>query len=131
MENVRVSIIKEQEKNMKNFYDKLEKALNFLIKQIDYYLQVEDEVKEDYIDKISNTLDSITNLLDRYGYTYNSNIIISFDTESYESILRRYADNFKEYLEDTGSNTETINIDIRNLTGIIDKYNSMIKENLI
>lgn len=118
-------MITEEIKNMKNFYEKIDYALQELV---DRYKDYFDTTKKDRVFALNNfsrDLERISNLLNNYGYTYTPNDMQDVSEEVFEILVCRYLDCFQKFLDDGDSNIETLNVDIKNLLTIVDKHKNV------
>ena len=112
----------EETKQMKVFYEKLDKSLQILI---DRYKNYFDEHKKDRIfilNQFSRDLERISNLLDNYGYTYYPSNVDDVSEDVFEEIVMRYLKSFKSFIDNGDSNIETINVNVKTLMTLIDKH---------
>lgn len=113
-------------KNMKNFYNKLDGSLSYLVNKYRDYTQKEN--KKEILDSLAEDLDKISNLLDNYGYTYRPSNKLDIGNKSFDVMLVRYLNSFQDYLDKGIGEVDTIATDIRTLLSYVDKHRS-IKEN--
>ena len=100
-------MITEEIKNMKNFYEKIDYALQELV---DRYKDYFDTTKKDRVFALNNfsrDLERISNLLNNYGYTYTPNDMQDVSEEVFEILVCRYLDGFQKFLDNGDSNIET------------------------
>jgi hypothetical protein len=118
-------ILYEETKNMKQFYEKIDAALQTLV---DRYKSYFDSIKKDRVfilNNLSRDLERISNLLDNYGYTYTPTDMGDISEGVFEVIIGRYLDGFQKFIDDGDSNLETLNVDIKNLLTIVDKHKNV------
>ena len=113
-------------KDMKNFYNKLDSALSYLINKYRNYTQ--EENKKEVLDNLAKDLDMVSNLLDNYGYTYRPANKLDIGNKSFDVVLVRYLNSFQDYLDKGIGEVETLATDIRTLLSFVDKHRA-IKEN--
>lgn len=118
-------IYEEVSKNYKQFYEKLEMSLNYLINKYYNYFNEDKKEKLFVLEDISKDLDKIINLLDNYGYTFYPSNVDDVSEDNFEEIIMRYLESFKKYVENGDSNVETINVNIKTLAMLIDKHKTI------
>ena len=111
-------------KNYKLFFDKLEYALTELIKRYRVYFDTDKEERPEVLDKFSNDLERVSNLLDNYGYTYFPTNIEDISEGTFETLVDRYLDEFQKYIYGEG-NLETLNVHVKNLLVLVDKHKNI------
>lgn len=118
-------IYEEVSKNYKQFYEKLEMSLNYLIDKYYSYFNEDKKEKLFILEDMSKDLDKIINLLDNYGYTFYPSNVDDVSEDNFEEIIMRYLESFKKYVENGDSNVETINVNIKTLAMLIDKHKTI------
>lgn len=118
-------IYEEVNKNYKQFYEKLEMSLNYLINKYYNYFNEDKKEKLFILEDMSKDLDKIINLLDNYGYTFYPSNVDDVSEDNFEEIIMRYLESFKKYVENGDSNVETINVNIKTLAMLIDKHKTI------
>ena len=118
-------IYEEVSKNYKQFYEKLEMSLNYLINKYYSYFNEDKKEKLFILEDMSKDLDKIINLLDNYGYTFYPSNVDDVSEDNFEEIIMRYLESFKKYIENGDSNVETINVNIKTLAMLIDKHKTI------
>lgn len=118
-------IYEEVSKNYKQFYEKLEMSLNYLINKYYNYFNEDKKEKLFVLEDMSKDLDKIINLLDNYGYTFYPSNVDDVSEDNFEEIIMRYLESFKKYVENGDSNVETINVNIKTLAMLIDKHKAI------
>lgn len=118
-------IYEEVSKNYKQFYEKLEMSLNYLINKYYNYFNEDKKEKLFILEDMSKDLDKIINLLDNYGYTFYPSNVDDVSEDNFEEIIMRYLESFKKYVENGDSNIETINVNIKTLAMLIDKHKTI------
>lgn len=118
-------IYEEVSKNYKQFYEKLEMSLNYLINKYYNYFNEDKKEKLFILEDMSKDLDKIINLLDNYGYTFYPSNVDDVSEDNFEEIIMRYLESFKKYVENGDSNVETINVNIKTLAILIDKHKTI------
>lgn len=118
-------IYEEVSKNYKQFYEKLEMSLNYLINKYYNYFNEDKKEKLFVLEDMSKDLDKIINLLDNYGYTFYPSNVDDVSEDNFEEIIMRYLESFKKYVENGDSNVETINVNIKTLAMLIDKHKTI------
>lgn len=118
-------IYEEVSKNYKQFYEKLEMSLNYLINKYYNYFNEDKKEKLFILEDMSKDLDKIINLLDNYGYTFYPSNADDVSEDNFEEIIMRYLESFKKYVENGDSNVETINVNIKTLAMLIDKHKTI------
>lgn len=118
-------IYEEVSKNYKQFYEKLEMSLNYLINKYYNYFNKDKKEKLFILEDMSKDLDKIINLLDNYGYTFYPSNVDDVSEDNFEEIIMRYLESFKKYVENGDSNVETINVNIKTLAMLIDKHKTI------
>lgn len=118
-------IYEEVNKNYKQFYEKLEMSLNYLINKYYNYFNEDKKEKLFVLEDMSKDLDKIINLLDNYGYTFYPSNVDDVSEDNFEEIIMRYLESFKKYVENGDSNVETINVNIKTLAMLIDKHKTI------
>ena len=118
-------IYEEVSKNYKQFYEKLEMSLNYLINKYYNYFNEDKKEKLFILEDMSKDLDKIINLLDNYGYTFYPSNVDDVSEDNFEEIITRYLESFKKYVENGDSNIETINVNIKTLAMLIDKHKTI------
>lgn len=118
-------IYEEVSKNYKQFYEKLEMSLNYLINKYYNYFNEDKKEKLFILEDMSKDLDKIINLLDNYGYTFYPSNVDDVSEDNFEEIIMRYLESFKKYIENGDSNVETINVNIKTLAMLIDKHKTI------
>lgn len=118
-------IYEEVSKNYKQFYEKLEMSLNYLINKYYNYFNEDKKEKLFILEDMSKDLDKIINLLDNYGYTFYPSNVDDVSEDNFEEIIMRYLESFKKYVENGDSNVETINVNIKTLAMLIDKHKTI------
>lgn len=120
-----MSLLTEEIKDMKRFYDKIEMALDELIKRYGDYF---DTIKKDRVfllNNLSRDLEQISNLLNNFGYTYSPTDMPDMSEDVFEVAIGRYLDGFRKFVEDGEGNLETVNVDIKNLLALVDKHKTI------
>lgn len=118
-------IYEEVSKNYKQFYEKLEMSLNYLINKYYNYFNEDKKEKLFILEDMSKDLDKIINLLDNYDYTFYPSNVDDVSEDNFEEIIMRYLESFKKYVENGDSNVETINVNIKTLAMLIDKHKTI------
>lgn len=118
-------LYEEVSKNYKQFYEKLEMSLNYLINKYYNYFNEDKKEKLFILEDMSKDLDKIINLLDNYGYTFYPSNVDDVSEDNFEEIIMRYLESFKKYVENGDSNVETINVNIKTLAMLIDKHKTI------
>lgn len=118
-------IYEEVSKNYKQFYEKLEMSLNYLINKYYNYFNEDKKEKLFVLEDMSKDLDKIINLLDNYGYTFYPSNVDDVSEDNFEEIIMRYLESFKKYVENGDSNVETINVNVKTLAMLIDKHKTI------
>ena len=118
-------IYEEVSKNYKQFYEKLEMYLNYLINKYYNYFNEDKKEKLFVLEDMSKDLDKIINLLDNYGYTFYPSNVDDVSEDNFEEIIMRYLESFKKYVENGDSNVETINVNVKTLAMLIDKHKTI------
>ena len=118
-------LYEEVSKNYKQFYEKLEMSLNYLINKYYNYFNEDRKEKLFILEDMSKDLDKIINLLDNYGYTFYPSNVDDVSEDNFEEIIMRYLESFKKYVENGDSNVETINVNIKTLAMLIDKHKTI------
>ena len=118
-------LYEEVSKNYKQFYEKLEMSLNYLINKYYNYFNEDKKEKLFVLEDMSKDLDKIINLLDNYGYTFYPSNADDVSEDNFEEIIMRYLESFKKYVENGDSNVETINVNIKTLAMLIDKHKTI------
>lgn len=118
-------IYEEVSKNYKQFYEKLEMSLNYLINKYYNYFNEDKKEKLFILEDMSKDLDKIINLLDNYGYTFYPSNVDDVSEDNFEEIIMRYLESFKKYVKNGDSNVETINVNIKTLAMLIDKHKTI------
>lgn len=118
-------LYEEMSKNYKQFYEKLEMSLNYLINKYYNYFNEDKKEKLFILEDMSKDLDKIINLLDNYGYTFYPSNVDDVSEDNFEEIIMRYLESFKKYVENGDSNVETINVNIKTLAMLIDKHKTI------
>ena len=118
-------IYEEVNKNYKQFYEKLEMSLNYLINKYYNYFNEDRKEKLFILEDMSKDLDKIINLLDNYGYTFYPSNVDDVSEDNFEEIIMRYLESFKKYVENGDSNVETINVNVKTLAMLIDKHKTI------
>ena len=117
--------ILEEIKSNKQFYDKLENALQTLIDRYKIYFDSEKKERRFILDNFVRDLERIANLLNNYGYTYTPTDMLDMSEDTFEVSVLRYLDEFQKFIDSGSSNLETINVMIKNLIVLIDKHKSV------
>ena len=118
-------LYEEVSKNYKQFYEKLEMSLNYLINKYYNYFNEDKKEKLFILEDMSKDLDKIINLLDNYGYTFYPSNVDDVSEDNFEEIIMRYLESFKKYVENGDSNVETINVNIKTLAMLMDKHKTI------
>ena len=118
-------IYEEVSKNYKQFYEKLEMSLNYLINKYYNYFNEDKKEKLFVLEDMSKDLDKVINLLDNYGYTFYPSNVDDVSEDNFEEIIMRYLESFKKYVENGDSNVETINVNVKTLAMLIDKHKTI------
>ena len=118
-------MITEDIKNMKDFYNKLDKALQELIERYKIYFDSNKKDRVFVLNNFSRDLERISNLLNNYGYTYTPNDMADVSEGVFEVLVTRYLDQFQKYIDDGDGNIETLNVDIKNLLTLVDKHKNV------
>lgn len=118
-------IICEEIKNNKEFYEKLETSLQTLIDRYSDYFDSDKKDRVFILDNFERDLERIANLLNNYGYTYTPTDMVDVSENSFETIVNRYLDEFRKFIDTGEGNIETINVDIKNLLILIDKHRTV------
>ena len=118
-------ILQEIDRNYKNFYEKLDMSLNYLVNTYYDYFDSDKKERIFVLNHFAEDLEKISNLLDNYGYTYNPANVEDVSEGDFEIIVTRYLDGFKKYLDDGESNIETINVNIKTLLYLVDKHKNI------
>lgn len=106
-------------KDMKVFYDKLDKVLETILKYRDI-VDMRGERRASRIEELEYLLNKTSNLFDNFGFTYRPTLAKRPDTEEFNTTLSRYLDGFQDYLDRGSLVPETLAVDIRNLIYLID-----------
>jgi hypothetical protein len=117
----------EDIKNMKVFYEKIDKALQILVNRYKDYF---DTIKKDRVfalNNLSRDLERISNLLNNYGYTYTPTDMSDVSEELFEILVGRYMEGFQDFIDDGDGNLETLNVDIKNLLTLVDKHKNVLE----
>lgn len=118
------TILNEMTVNMKEFYDKLEYALKFIIDKYEDFYNKNDAEKEELLKSLVIDLERFSNFFDNYGYTRQPIDPIDLSGGDINKVINRYITTFKDYLKYNESNVETINISVKQLLTILDKNKS-------
>lgn len=118
-------MITEDIKNMKDFYNKLDTALQELIERYKIYFDSNKKDRVFVLNNFSRDLERISNLLNNYGYTYTPNDMADVSEGVFEVLVTRYLDQFQKYIDDGDGNIETLNVDIKNLLTLVDKHKNV------
>lgn len=115
-------ILEATTKNYKQFYEKVDMALNYLVKKYYKYIQSDKKERLFILEDLSKDLDKVSNLFNNYGYTAMPSNVDDVSEEVFEELIQRYFDSFKDYVENGSSNLETININVKTLSILVDKH---------
>ena len=118
-------IICEEIKNNKEFYEKLETSLQTLIDRYSDYFDSDKKDRVFILDNFERDLERVANLLNNYGYTYTPTDMVDVSENSFETIINRYLDEFRKFIDTGEGNIETINVNIKNLLILIDKHRTV------
>ena len=119
-------MLTEEIKDYKRFYEKLEDALNILIDRYGDYFDLAKSNRHEMLERLSVDLERVSNLLNNFGYTYTPTDIPDMSEDTFEVVIERYLESFRNYINGEG-NLETLNVDIKNLLTLVDKH-KIIKE---
>ena len=120
-----MSLMFEEIKNNKIFYEKIESALQELINRYDGYFETHKKDRVFMLNNFSRDLERISNLLNNYGYTYSPTDIQDVSEDTFEIMIGRFMEGFKDFIDNGASNLETINTDIKNLLTLVDKHRNV------
>lgn len=112
-------------KNMKNFYEKIDMALQEFINRYRDYFDSHKKDRVFVLNNMSRDLERISNLLNNYGFTYSPTDMQDVSEEVFEVLVNRYLDDFKKFVDSGDSNLETINAEIKDLLTIVDKHKNV------
>ena len=112
-------------KQYKYFYEKLDMSLNYLVDKYYNYFDADKKERPFILNDLSKDLEKISNLLDNYGYTYTPANAEDISEQSFEEVIMRYLESFKDYVDNGSSNIETINVNIKRLLMIVDKHKNI------
>ena len=115
----------EEIENNKIFYEKIESALQELINRYDGYFETNKKDRVFMLNNFSRDLERISNLLNNYGYTYSPTDIQDVSEDTFEIMVGRFMEGFKDFIDNGASNLETINTDIKNLLTLVDKHRNV------
>ena len=118
-------MITEEIKDMKAFYDKLDKALQELIDRYKIYFDSNKKDRVFVLNNLSRDLERISNLLNNYGYTYTPTDTSDVSEGVFEVLVTRYLDQFQKYIDEGDGNIETLNVDVKNLLTLVDKHKNV------
>ena len=115
----------EEVKNMKAFYEKIDRALQELVDRYKNYFDIHKKDRVFALNNLSRDLERISNLLNNYGYTYSPTDMQDVSEEVFEVLVGRYMDGFQKFIDLGDSNLETLNVDIKNLLTIVDRHKNV------
>ena len=118
-------MITEEVKNMKAFYEKIDRALQELVDRYKNYFDIHKKDRVFALNNLSRDLERISNLLNNYGYTYSPTDMQDVSEEVFEVLVGRYMDGFQKFIDLGDSNLETLNVDIKNLLTIVDRHKNV------
>ena len=118
-------MITEDIKNMKSFYEKLDKSLQQLVDRYKDYFDTSKKDRVFMLNNFSRDLERISNLLNNYGYTYSPADTEDVSEGVFEILVGRYLDGFQDFISNGDSNLETLNVDIKNLLTLVDKHKNV------
>ena len=121
------TILEELNKDNKQFYEKLDMSLKYIVDKYSVYFDSNEQTKESLLVSLDSDLEKLSNLFDNYGYTYEPSFIGDISESAFEEVIMRYMKSFKDYLDDGSSNLETLNVDIKTLLKQVDKHLEKMK----